>query len=409
MVVLVSQQQIVELQSLVALLSSLSLVCSLVIIVTHAFYPSLRSRSAKLVMLLSLSVVGGDVTALAYLGGGSCSLYGLFTAFFLLSSALWSSAIARTISLVVRRNELNRSITRLNSVVDSGMVRCTNLGQLRMWAFYVLVWGIAAVCSLAIAILSITSPSVSSWCWYSDDTNSDNSAGVGQLLFFYVPIVASFLYNSWVLGGAQMNSCFAAASRPLVDSGQDLELELQQQQDALSDELRLLVDSLRLYVIYAIVVMATLCLAELVNLTVFPMYPSYEPHFWLYFAVTIVLRGQGIFNLVVYALRRPDVRQAWRATIMHSVFGRPLTGLTEDACGGDEDVGERENAHEHRQGLGQAKGKPDQGSAVGSLRTPSHGLSGLRFETPITDGNYRRLPAEPSSTSSNRSLFTLRS
>jgi hypothetical protein len=397
MVVLVSQQQVTELQNLVALLSSLSLVCSLVILITHAAYPHLRSRSAKLVMLLSLSVVGGDVTSLAYLAGGSCSLYGLFTAFFLLSSALWSSAIARTISLVVRRNELNRSITRLNSVVDSGMVRCTNLGQLRMWAFYVTVWGTAAVCAAAIAIFSVTSPSVSSWCWYSDDDNSDNSAGVGQLLFFYVPVVSALLYNSWVLGGAQINSCLtSAAARPPQDQGHDLELELQQQHDALSDELRLLVDSLRLYVIYAVLVMVTLCLAELVNLTVFPNYSSHEPHFGLYFAVTIILRGQGVFNLVVYAMRRPDVRQAWRDTLLHSVLGRPRTGLLNV----DEDEGES--------GLGgqvQNRGGIDQGH-----RTPGPGLSGLKYETPTSDGSYyRSLPPEPSSTSSSRSLFALRS
>lgn len=392
MVVLVSQQQVSELQNLVALLSSLSLICSLVILITHAAYPHLRSRSAKLVMLLSLSVVGGDVTSLAYLAGGSCSLYGLFTAFFLLSSALWSSAIARTISLVVRRNELNRSITRLNSVVDSGMVRCTNLGQLRMWAFYVIVWGTAAVCAVAIAIFSVTSPSVSSWCWYSDDDNSDNSAGVGQLLFFYVPVVSALLYNAWVLGGAQINSCltWAAAARSPLDQGNDLELELQQQQqhDALSDELKLLVDSLRLYVIYAELVMVTLCLAELVNLTVFPKYSSREPHFGLYFAVTIILRGQGVFNLVVYAMRRPDVRQAWRGTLLHSLLGRTRT----DLLNVDEDQGES----------GQVQ---DQGH-----RTPGPG-SGLKYETPSSgDGSYyRSLPPEPSSTSSSRSLFVLRS
>ena len=319
--ILLDDAQIATLQRESAIVSSLSLAGSLAIIATHISYRQLRSRSAKLVVYLSLSVAGSDLTGLAFLSGGSCTLYGLFTSFFLISIALWSATISRTLQLVVmHRSQLSRSLTRLNSMVYETRFK-TSLELLRMAAFHIVVWGVSLMCALGIVIFSTSAP-ISSWCWFSK--SPDAAASTGQLLFFYVPILLALLYNSYVLCGTYLQSCLARR-------GSGGPFEAPDMQDGLSSDLTALSDSLRYYVLFTIVVLALVCLAELVNLAAFPRYKDSSPqHFWLYFAIFLLARLQGVFNLFVYA-RRADVRAAWSDTLWHSVLRRPREPIGSEA------------------------------------------------------------------------------
>lgn len=339
--ILLDGAQIEVLRRECAIMSSFSLVSSLIIVATHYRFPQLRSRSAKLVVYLSLSVAGSDVTGLAYLGGGSCSLYGFFTSFFLIAIALWSATISRTLQLVVvHRNELSRSLTRLNSMVEdtrfassdggggsggSGRRSMLSLEFLRMAAFHVAVWGISFTCALGIVILSAQSP-ISSWCWF-EESNPDNAATTGQLLFFYMPISIALCYNFYVLGGTYLKAYMASRRGPRED-----ELELQ---DGLSSDLMALSSSLRAYVLFTVVMLVLVCLAELVNLRAFPRYSDASPErFWLYFAIVLLVRLQGVYNLLIYA-SRSDVREAWRETFLQAVLGRAQRCPTEASLGGE--------------------------------------------------------------------------
>lgn len=319
MVVLLSESEIDKLQSMVTLLSSLSLVANLTIVCTHYFYKHLRSRSAKLVLSLTLSVLGSDLTALSFAHGGSCSLYGLFASFFFVAMTLWSGAISRTISIVVRRDELHRSLTRLNSIAEENRfaIKITNIELLRMIAFHCFVYGVAITSAIGITVLSRQNP-ISGWCWFSDAADSDSSAPVGQLLFFYIPIVSALLYNSLVLGSTYWRHCCS---------------RWREQHDILVADLSQLVLSLHYYVLYAMLIMLIICLAELINITAFPHYSSQEQHFWLYFILSVVIRSQGTFNLLVYA-RRSDVRKAWYDTLIYTVLKRDRP-LEDDECSDD--------------------------------------------------------------------------
>ena len=346
--ILLDGGQIEVLRRECAIMSSLSLAGSLVVVATHYHFPHLRTRSAKLVVYLSLSVAGSDLTGLAYLGGGSCSLYGFFTSFFLIAIALWSATISRTLQLVVvHRNELSRSLTRLNSMVEDtrfgasrnssssrdgggGVGDCSVAGRpalglefLRMAAFHVAVWGISFTCALGIVILSVRAP-ISSWCWF-EASNPDNAATTGQLLFFYMPISVALCYNFYVLGGTYLKA-YMAARGPRED-----ELELQ---DGLSSDLKALSSSLCAYVLFTVVMLVLVCLAELVNLRAFPRYSDASPErFWLYFSIVLLVRMQGVYNLFVYS-RRPDVRAAWGETFARALLRRPRQP-TEASLGGE--------------------------------------------------------------------------
>ena len=97
------------LAALVATVGSASIAGSLLIIYYYlTSRKTSRDKSGKLVVYLSIAVIGSDVVALGFLGGGSCRVYSVLQTYFILSSVAWSSMLARTISLV-RVNRTNLS------------------------------------------------------------------------------------------------------------------------------------------------------------------------------------------------------------------------------------------------------------------------------------------------------------
>lgn len=344
MVVRLDEQEIERLQQVIALVGSISVGCSVVILVSHLCFKQLRSRSANLVFHLTLSVLGADITALSFLAGGSCAAYGLLTSFFIIVIALWSAAIARTISIVVHRGALHRSLTRLNSIAEEHRFRCKDLGALRMAAFHIAVWGIGVICATAIVIISAEEP-ISSWCWFQSASTADAGASTGQLLFFYTPLALAFCYNLVVLLAAHakhiwhLMSCLSCGCICCNDKmGQDHELALQSEHQAgveaegLSEELQRLVASLRAYVFYVEFVVLFLCLAEAANFAVVAGISDDESSgsgkgsssqtskFWVYLLISLLLRFQGVFNLGVYAMRQ-EVRLAWNGALIDGVLG----------------------------------------------------------------------------------------
>ena len=352
MVVKLDEHEIGRLQEVIALMGSISVGCSVVILVSHLCFKQLRSRSANLVFHLTLSVLGADITALSFLGGGSCSVYGLLTSFFIIVIALWSAAIARTISIVVHRGALHRSLTRLNSIAEEHRFRCKDIGSLRMAAFHIAVWGIGVICATAIVIISAEEP-ISSWCWFQSASATDAGASTGQLLFFYTPLSLALCYNVAVLFAAHakhiMSCLYCGYFCCHNKKGQDHELALQSEHQAgveaegLSEELQRLVASLRAYVFYVVFVVLFLCLAEAANFAVVAGISDDESSgsgtssssqqtskFWVYLLISLLLRLQGVFNLGVYAMRQ-EVRRAWNGALMDAILGLNRCALSRGA------------------------------------------------------------------------------
>jgi len=298
-----STREIHVLKNATIFFSTLSLVASLVILCSHYAFVKLRSRSAKLVVWLTVCVAGSDITALSFLNSdeASCSYYALFSSFYIISCALWSASISRTMSLVViQRNDLSRTVSRLDSYAGSGRYQWKRIELMRMLAFHAAVWGFSFACSIAVVCLSFDEP-VSDWCWYVQDHSpgdddhahlavaTDTAKGTGQLLVFYVPLLFVLCYNLYVL----ISPCL---HREEEGSGED----------SLSRDIKELADSLRYFVIVEVLILVWLCVCELVNLASLG-----NRHFYLYLVLLILLRLQGLANLYIY-FRRKEVRTAWR-------------------------------------------------------------------------------------------------
>ena len=192
---------------LVASIGTLSILSSLLILYHYLAYRKTRDKSYKPVVYLSIAIIGSDATALGFLRGGSCRVYSVLQTYFILSSLAWSSILARTISLVrVQRSRLSQTLTRLNSFADQNPLNIRNIERIRMVALHVIAWGVPLVISISITLVSADEP-MSDWCWFnygSDEGVVANTSTTALPLLFYLPLLSSLLYNTFVLSGLWM-------------------------------------------------------------------------------------------------------------------------------------------------------------------------------------------------------------
>lgn len=198
------------LQGGIALFCSISLISSVLIIFTHFYFVHVRKNALKIVMLMSICIAGSDLTALIFIDGGNCNVYSLLTTFFVIAAVLWSMVLSRTVALVLNRNALSSRVNRLNQLTNYvASSRCRkwlakNADGMRMFIFHLIVWGVAATCSVSMLIEADNQPSISNWCWFENDVDTNASASVDtdnvgttpdtiQLCLFFVPIVLRYV------------------------------------------------------------------------------------------------------------------------------------------------------------------------------------------------------------------------
>jgi len=300
----------------------------------------------------SICIAGSDLTALVYIRGGSCSWYSFLTTFFVIASVLWSMVLSRTVALVLNRDNLSSRLNRLTSYanVRGGPCRrwlANNIERMRMLAFHTLVWGIATVCSVSMSIQADEQRAISSWCWFDNSVANDDAAAaadtseassaasdsisstspdIAQVCLFFVPIVASILYNCKTLFWA---SCRKTCGTLCSDRWRDVALiGHETNENVLQQHVDNLISKLRYYIMLSVVVSVWLCIAEIVNF----YDPSRQNIVWIYSVMLIMLRLHGFGNLMIYASRK-DVRRAWYKEVWG--FMGWETHLSEAELGGE--------------------------------------------------------------------------
>ncbi len=297
---LISSSQRQVLTVLVASIGSLSIFSSLLIIYRCLTIIKTKDKSSKIVIYLSIAVIGSDAVALGFLGGGSCRAYSVLQTYFILSSVAWSSMLARNIFLVrVQRSNLSQTLTRLNSFADRNPLNIRDIERMRMIALHVIAWGVPLLISIIMAIVSIDTP-MSDWCWFNydgDEGKVAHTTSAAILLLFYLPLLASLLYNTFVLSGLGMKrieQCFYVDDIDEAVYQQTVNSPLEKQLERLSEKLRG-------YVVWASFIMFWLCLAEVVNLTQDDTNDSESAtKFGIYVFLVTLLRLQGSGNLAIY-------------------------------------------------------------------------------------------------------------
>jgi hypothetical protein len=165
--------------------SALSIASSVMICSKYYRFPSLRSRSAKLVVWLSLSNIGLCISIIAGMDQHSLDTfetraYAFLINYFILSNLFWSAAITKTMAMVtLQRNRLVSLLSRQQSVSTR------NAQTKRMLRFHAIVH----VFSMLLSLIPIFTRSYSAfddyWYWYG---TGDLDQGLAAMCY-YVPML----------------------------------------------------------------------------------------------------------------------------------------------------------------------------------------------------------------------------
>jgi hypothetical protein len=162
--------------------ASASMVGSLLIILSYIFFPIFRSVNNRLVLYLSISDFFASFGL--FLGrwtlqngvGGFCYFQAVLLQQFVLSSTLWTVCIAINLFCLIYLRKSERQVARHEPF------------------YHIAVWGLPI--PMWIICLSISEPNLgtpfgdaSLWCWITVKWS------VLQIVFFYAPLWASFLFN----------------------------------------------------------------------------------------------------------------------------------------------------------------------------------------------------------------------
>ena len=303
------------LRILVCVFSGLSLVGSFLIIWSYYAFPKLRSPSSKLVLCLSIAISGSDLTALIFINGGDCELYGLFQSYFILASMAWSVACARTLNrYVVYRHSLHASLTRLTSL------KVQNIQSKRSIVIHVIAWGVSFVFAIIINILSTTGDSsiTSNWCWFQElkekekEDGSNGTVAVAEsmnvtlTILFYIPIVIATIYNYWCLSGKYCKSMINFWYRNNEyenytgnEGSSPLEKELMKLSNFLSD-----------FVIISVMISSWLCISVIINISI-----NTNSRVWVFVILITLLRLHGALNFIIYFFKDEQRRLKWYHTL----------------------------------------------------------------------------------------------
>jgi hypothetical protein len=172
-----------ELKLTLNICSSLSLISSCVICLKYLYFPALRSRSAKLVMWLSLSNIGLSLSIICGINQAlhkdEINTFAFLINFFLLCNMFWSMAITKTMALVI----LQRN--KLLSLLSQQTVTPKSMAAKRMLSFHIVI--VAGSCILSILPIACSSYASFSGKWYWYDTN--NNAQIVAAVCYYVPLL----------------------------------------------------------------------------------------------------------------------------------------------------------------------------------------------------------------------------
>jgi hypothetical protein len=153
--------------------SALSIASSVMICSKYYRFPSLRSRSAKLVVWLSLSNIGLCISIIAGMDQHSLDTfetraYAFLINYFILSNLFWSAAITKTMAMVTLQSVSTR-----------------NAQTKRMLRFHAIVH----VFSMLLSLIPIFTRSYSAfddyWYWYG---TGDLDQGLAAMCY-YVPML----------------------------------------------------------------------------------------------------------------------------------------------------------------------------------------------------------------------------
>lgn len=144
------------------LCSLASVISSFVIIVHYHYYPTMRTRSTKLIVWLSVANMGLGITVLLdaglnYTDPYSNAVFGFFINYFLLCTVAWSCIISMTMSFVILKRD------KLLHLLSSSNVPTHKLAVRRMIRFHLLSWLGAFFISIIPAIVDCYSGIATQW------------------------------------------------------------------------------------------------------------------------------------------------------------------------------------------------------------------------------------------------------
>jgi hypothetical protein len=170
--------------------SALSIASSFVICLKYYYFPSLRSRSAKLVVWLSLSNIGLCISIMAgadqhTLDGVETKIFAFLINYFLLSNLFWSAAITKTMAMVI----LQRN--KLLSLLSQQTVNTRTMQTKRMLQFHVVI----LVFSLLLSLIPIFTKSYTAfdnyWYWYG---TGDEDQGLAAVCYYFPLLIGNYMY-----------------------------------------------------------------------------------------------------------------------------------------------------------------------------------------------------------------------
>jgi hypothetical protein len=174
--------QLYALQLTTKFTAAASMAGALIIIISYVFIPIFRRITSRLVLYLSISDFFASLGF--FLGrwplangiGGFCYFQAVLIEQFGMSSAFWTVCIAINLFSLIYRRKTERQLARYEPFY-----------HLAAWGLPVPMW----VICLAVSEPNLGTPfgDASLWCWITVKW------GIFQILFFYVPLWACFLFN----------------------------------------------------------------------------------------------------------------------------------------------------------------------------------------------------------------------
>mmetsp|Transcript_31114 Transcript_31114/g.40056 ORF Transcript_31114/g.40056 Transcript_31114/m.40056 type:complete len:328 (+) Transcript_31114:108-1091(+) len=254
-------------------LSAVSLIGSSAIILSFLLFPKLRTFALQLVVWLSVSDFGGNITDLLgnpANGSALCYAQGWLKQFFRCAEVTWTTVISYTLYQTIMHQE--RSTDR------------------QMWPLHLYAWGVPFLFSV---IPSFTNNygQAGPWCWITETNVQELDAGTAYRFFlFYIPTWIAIGYNIVVYFKViRTVKCLYVGA-----------------QTAQSKKLLNLCDRLKMYPLIMVICWSFATINRIQN-TIEPQ----NPMFVLFFLHSMLISLQGLFNAVAYGLT-PTVRQAWK-------------------------------------------------------------------------------------------------
>ena len=133
--------------------SAISSMASFILIITYFLFPKVQSRSAKLVIWLSLTDLSLCLSVLIYLilpqkyiTPFASEVFAAIANFEALATVFWACTITKTMALVILKRD------QLLSMLSSQSVSPKKLAIKRMFRFHVMVWSAALSLTLIPAL-----------------------------------------------------------------------------------------------------------------------------------------------------------------------------------------------------------------------------------------------------------------